>query len=76
MALTPQQEHTLGDINIAVSVFSFLGALFIVLCWVSLKSLRKYTFRLVVYVSICDLFYAIGNMMGDDLPHGACIFQA
>eukprot|EP00462_Mataza_sp_D1_P018222 CAMPEP_0175143112 /NCGR_PEP_ID=MMETSP0087-20121206/13232_1 /TAXON_ID=136419 /ORGANISM="Unknown Unknown, Strain D1" /LENGTH=293 /DNA_ID=CAMNT_0016427107 /DNA_START=14 /DNA_END=895 /DNA_ORIENTATION=+ len=81
---TPEQSSTLEWANVALSVVSIMGSGFIVFCYFYLKDLRTFAFRLVLMVSISDIFYSIGNFFGDagggdthlGASDGFCQFQA
>jgi hypothetical protein len=46
-------------INCVVCTLSLLGSLFVVLCYVRFARMRKFTFRLVVYLALSDAVYSI-----------------
>jgi len=82
---TPEEARVLEQINIAMSVFSFLGSSFIIFCYYKFQHLHTFPFKLVLFVSISDFITSIGNFMGDaggnDDTHlgaseGLCVFQA
>ena len=50
--LTVGQTRALTGINVGASVLSFMGSFFVVLCFVAFKDLRKFSFKLVFYLSL------------------------
>jgi len=72
-------------INVVMSCCSFAGAAFIIFGFFSLPNLRTFAFRLVLCVAFSDLFYSLGNFLGDaggnpdthvGASTGLCTFQA
>jgi len=60
-----EQNEILSDIRIIASTISMMGSLFIIIMYVVYKDLRKFAFKLVVMLSICDIILGIGNYLGD-----------
>lgn len=81
---TNAQSLTLEQANVGTSVISILGSGFIIFCYFYLKELRTFAFKLVLFVSISDVGYSIGNFLGDaggsdthlGSSEGLCQFQA
>eukprot|EP00457_Paulinella_chromatophora_P007114 gb/GEZN01007134.1/.p1 GENE.gb/GEZN01007134.1/~~gb/GEZN01007134.1/.p1 ORF type:complete len:388 (+),score=69.85 gb/GEZN01007134.1/:128-1291(+) len=62
---TTDQTAVLEKINVVLSVFSFLGSVFILFCFWKLKDVRSFVFQLVFWVALSDTFYSVGNFLGD-----------
>lgn len=65
LTLTDEESLTLEKLNIVTSVFSICGSLFIMSFFFVLKDLRTFAFKLVCMVAVSDVFFSIGNFMGD-----------
>ena len=68
-------------INVLTSSFSLLGSFFMILMFSFFSNLRISAFRLVLFLSISNLFKNIGHLLitdTSDVSHtdGLCIFQA
>ena len=50
--LTVGQTRALTGINVGASVLSFMGSFFVVLCFLGFKDLRRFSFKLVFYLSL------------------------
>mmetsp|Transcript_14452 Transcript_14452/g.27767 ORF Transcript_14452/g.27767 Transcript_14452/m.27767 type:complete len:326 (-) Transcript_14452:100-1077(-) len=74
--LTNDQQKVLTALNVAFSSLSFAGSTFIIICFLSFRDLRKFSFQLVFWLSISDALNCLGNFLGH--PHGAtaCYLQA
>jgi hypothetical protein len=44
---------------------ALLGCIFIVFCFRRFKDIRSFAFRLVYITSLCDIGFALGNILGD-----------
>jgi len=62
---TEEQNEALSAIRIIASTISMLGSGFIIAMYLAYRDLRKFAFKLVVMLSICDVILGIGNYMGD-----------
>ena len=66
------------DIIILVTIFSacfgLMGSLFIIVMFLGYKELRKFSYRLIVYLAISDSGMAISILIGHT-GEGACVFQ-
>jgi hypothetical protein len=62
---TVEEDIQLETANAITSVVSILGSLFIIGCFLKLKELRSFAFRLVVMVSVSDVLFSLGNFLGD-----------
>jgi hypothetical protein len=77
MGLSSDDKEAIVAINIVASSLSFLGSLFVILVYCGFSEVRSYSFRLVLYMSICDLFFSFANLLGPmDSSDGMCIAQA
>ncbi|KAG6555569.1 hypothetical protein Mapa_002804 [Marchantia paleacea] len=74
-ALTEEQTHFLTRINVTASAFSFGGSFFIVLCYLCFKELRKFSFKLVFYLSLSDMLCSLFNLLGDPREGFLCYVQ-
>lgn len=69
------EEAAIVDVNIIVSCFSLIGALFIISAYFSFQKLRVFAFKLIVYLAVCDAMYAVGVIIGHfDDDDGLCQF--
>lgn len=59
------QQHSLELASIWVSVISFIGSTFIILCYFKLRDLRNFAFRLVLMMAVSDIGFSIGCFLGD-----------
>lgn len=76
-AFPPSQLALLQDLNLAVSLFSAAGALCVMGSYLRIKALQKLAFRLVFFLSLCDLGFAVGNTLGSPADGSAlCYVQA
>jgi hypothetical protein len=76
---TAEQLVTIENWQTALSTLSFLGSLFIVVSFFTLKSLReKFAFKLVAFLSIADAFgTGVGNFFYNPVDGTAvCYIQA
>eukprot|EP00249_Psilotum_nudum_P023414 c28863_g2_i1 orf=473-1414(+) len=73
--LTNQQTQTLTNINVCASALSFTGSGFIVLCYLLFKELRKFSFRLVFYLSLSDMLCSFFNLLGNPGKGFLCYVQ-
>ncbi|KAL2632491.1 hypothetical protein R1flu_003970 [Riccia fluitans] len=74
-SMTEEQTHILTRINVTASAFSFGGSFFIVLCYLCFKELRKFSFRLVFYLSLSDMLCSLFNLLGDPREGFLCYVQ-
>lgn len=63
--LTPGEKETLAAVNVGASALSFAGSAFIVLCYVLFRELRKFSFKLIFYLALSDMFCSLFNILGD-----------
>ncbi|KAK8988302.1 hypothetical protein V6N11_065896 [Hibiscus sabdariffa] len=63
--LSVHDRRILTAVNSGASSLSFIGSGFIVLCYSLFKELRKFSFKLVFYLSLSDLLCSFFNMVGD-----------
>jgi len=64
-SFTNEQNEVLSAIRIIASSISMMGSLFIIVMYLAYKDLRKFAFKLVVMLSLCDVILGIGNYLGD-----------
>lgn len=77
MGLSSEEVDTVVAINIVTSSLSFLGSLFVILVYCGFSEVRSYSFRLILYMSICDLFLSFANLLGPmDSSDAMCTAQA
>jgi len=76
MAFSDSQQETLQLISLICCLFSFCGALLIIFCYLLFPHLRTIAFRLILFVSISDLFYSLSGFIPTDAASGVCYFQA
>jgi len=63
--LTQAEKETLAAVNVGASALSFAGSAFIVLCYVLFRELRKFSFKLIFYLALSDMFCSLFNILGD-----------
>jgi hypothetical protein len=67
-------------INCVVCTLSLVGSLFVILCYVRFPRIRKFSFRLVVYLAISDAVYSIVLLLPSwqhpPVPPGGAMCQA
>ncbi|CAI5493647.1 unnamed protein product [Closterium sp. Naga37s-1] len=73
--LTTEETRTLTLINVVASAFSFLGSGFIVLCYLGFKDLRKFSFKLIFYLSLSDMLCSLFNLLGNPGEGALCYMQ-
>jgi len=72
-----EQNTALSAVRIVGSTFSMIGSGFIILMFLVFADLRKFAFKLVFLVSICDLILGLGTYLGDGNDDNTfCHFQA
>jgi hypothetical protein len=76
-----QEYDQIKAADTVASVLSFLGSGMIILCYLCFSDLRKFAFKLVFYLSICDLLSSISGFIqpmnqNGDLDCGLCLTQA
>jgi hypothetical protein len=77
MGVSSDEEEAIVAVNIVASSLSILGSLFVILVYCGFSEVRSYSFRLVLYMSICDLLLSFANLLGSmDSSHEMCIAQA
>ncbi|KAK8623974.1 hypothetical protein V6N13_065333 [Hibiscus sabdariffa] len=73
--LSIPDRRILTAVNSGASSLSFVGSGFIVLCYSLFKELRKFSFKLVFYLSLSDLLCSFFNMVGDRSKGFFCYAQ-
>jgi len=72
-----EQNQALSAVRIVGSTVSVIGSGFIILMYLSYSDLRRFAFRLVVMLSVCDLILGFGIYLGDGhVNNTLCCFQA
>ncbi|KAH6790814.1 G-protein-coupled receptor 1 [Perilla frutescens var. frutescens] len=64
-SLTSAERGILTAINSGASSLSLVGSGFIVLCYVLFKELRKFSFKLVFFLALSDMFCSFFSIIGD-----------
>lgn len=76
-SFTDGQERSLRAAAITISSFSFIGSLFICICYLKFRDLRTFAFSLVFYMSISDAMAAIAQFLGSPVDgSGLCYLQS
>ena len=71
------QYSTLQSINVFVCALSCIGCAAVVLFYVTLPKLKKFIFRLIVYLAICDFWFCFASFLGHPHPRSTqCVVQA
>jgi len=76
MGFEPAQLSQLTDLKVWLSVLSFLGSVSIVSSYFVFKDLRSIAFRLVFFMSSCDIGYSVANFFGNPEYGFFCSAQA
>jgi len=77
MAFSDEQNEALSAIRIIASTISMLGSAFIIVMYWAYTDLRKFAFKLVVMLSICDVIMGFGTYLEDGNEDNAlCRVQA
>jgi len=72
-----EQNTALSAVRIVGSTFSMIGSGFIIIMYLRFSDLRKFAFKLIVMVSLCDLILGFGIYLGDgNVDNTLCRFQA
>ena len=75
--LSTADQHVLTVLNQVVSTFSVLGATLIITSYLLFPNLRKFSYKLVLWLSVSDMFNQgcsyFGNPNNDQVP---CTMQA
>jgi len=76
MTFSEEQNQALSAVRIVGSTVSVMGSGFIIIMYLSYSELRKFAFRLVVMLSVCDLILGFGIYLGDGhVNNSLCQFQ-
>jgi len=71
------QNAALSAVRVVGSTVSMIGSGFIILMYLAYTDLRKFAFRLVAMLSVCDLILGFGIYLGDGtVDNSLCRFQA
>jgi len=57
------QNKFLIILTIISAVFSITGSILIISTYIFFKKIRNYAFKLVMYLSISDIFLSVGNLL-------------
>eukprot|EP01084_Bolivina_argentea_P262174 443299_1 len=70
------QVDTIVMIMMVSSTLSFIGALFVIINYFLIKSLRdQLSYKLILWIGVSDLMYAAGNLLGAPTDNFVCILQ-
>ncbi|KAL0297172.1 UNVERIFIED_CONTAM: G-protein coupled receptor 1 [Sesamum radiatum] len=73
--LTATERGILTTINTGASSLSLVGSGFIVLCYLLFKELRKFSFKLVFFLALSDMFCSFFGIIGDPSKGYFCYAQ-
>lgn len=73
--LTPSDRQILTAVNTGASSLSLVGSGFIVLCYLLFKELRKFSFKLVFFLALSDMFCSFFSIIGDPSKGFFCYAQ-
>ncbi|KAG6423415.1 hypothetical protein SASPL_113811 [Salvia splendens] len=73
--LTAAERGILTAINSGASSLSLVGSGFIVLCYLLFKELRKFSFKLVFFLALSDMFCSFFSIIGDPSKGYFCYAQ-
>ncbi|KAK6129524.1 hypothetical protein DH2020_036757 [Rehmannia glutinosa] len=74
-SLTAAERGILSSINTGASSLSLVGSGFIVLCYLLFKELRKFSFKLVFFLALSDMFCSFFSIIGDPSKGYFCYAQ-
>ncbi|XP_057776408.1 G-protein coupled receptor 1 [Salvia miltiorrhiza] len=74
-SLTASDRGILQAINSGASSLSLVGSGFIVLCYLLFKELRKFSFKLVFFLALSDMFCSFFSIIGDPSKGYFCYAQ-
>ncbi|KAK1279478.1 G-protein coupled receptor 1 [Acorus gramineus] len=63
--LTGSERKILRGVNVGASTLSLAGSAFIVLCYILFKELRKFSFKLIFFLALSDMFCSFFSIVGD-----------
>ncbi|XP_057851164.2 G-protein coupled receptor 1 [Cryptomeria japonica] len=72
---TAGEKQILNALNVGLSALSLTGSAFIVLCYLLFRELRKFSFKLIFYLALSDMFYSFFNILGDPGKRFFCYAQ-
>ena len=72
MGFTQEQISTIWTVNCVLSSFSLAGSAFICSMYMIFPSLRGYTYRLIFYLALSDLFISTLFIMPDEMFGSYC----
>lgn len=75
VTLTVRERQILMAVNTGASALSLMGSAFIVLCYALFKELRKFSFKLVFFLALSDMFCSLFNIVGDPSKGFFCYAQ-
>ncbi|XP_077236375.1 G-protein coupled receptor 1-like [Tasmannia lanceolata] len=73
--LTGKERRILTAVNAGASTLSLGGSAFIVLCYLLFKELRKFSFKLIFFLALSDMFCSFFNIIGDPSKGFFCYAQ-
>ncbi|KAI4380299.1 hypothetical protein MLD38_006505 [Melastoma candidum] len=74
-SLSIYDREVLTAVTTSASSLSFVGSGFIVLCYLLFKELRKFSFKLVFYLALSDMFCSFVSMVNDPSNGFFCYAQ-
>ncbi|WOL06535.1 G-protein coupled receptor 1 [Canna indica] len=63
--LSPADRQVLATVSAGAAALSLAGSTFIVLCYLLFKELHKFSFKLVFFLALSDMFCSFFNIIGD-----------
>ncbi|KAG0471030.1 hypothetical protein HPP92_015576 [Vanilla planifolia] len=73
--LSARDRRILSAFSTTAAALSLSGSTFIVLCYVFFKELRKFSFRLVFFLALSDMFCSFFSIVGDPSNELFCYAQ-
>ncbi|KAG0469536.1 hypothetical protein HPP92_016236 [Vanilla planifolia] len=73
--LSASDRRILSAFSTTAAALSLSGSTFIVLCYVFFKELRKFSFRLVFFLALSDMFCSFFSIVGDPSNELFCYAQ-
>lgn len=74
-SLTASERRFIAAVNVGASTLSLVGSAFIVLCYALFKELRKFSFKLVFFLALSDMFCSFFTVVGDPSNRFFCHAQ-
>ncbi|CAL9039275.1 unnamed protein product [Musa banksii] len=75
VGLSSADRHVLTAVSVGAAALSLAGSAFIVLCYLLFKELHKFSFKLVFFLALSDVFCSFFTIVGDPSNRFFCYAQ-